>query len=41
MAFVLRPYRRFHGMAFVVCLFSLSSMMWADPQPVQGEQPAA
>jgi hypothetical protein len=30
MPFTLRPFRRFHGMAFVVCLLSLSSMVGAD-----------
>ena len=30
MPFSIRPYRRFHGMAFVVCLLSLSSMVGAD-----------
>ena len=30
MPFTLRPYRRFHGMAFVVCLLSLSSIVGAE-----------
>ena len=30
MPFTLRPYGRFLGMTFVVCLFSLSSMVGAD-----------
>jgi len=30
MPFTLRPFRRLHGVAFVVCLLSLSSMVGAD-----------
>lgn len=30
MPFSMRPYRRFHGMAFVVCLLSLSSIVGAE-----------
>jgi len=30
MPFSIPPFRRFHGMAFVVCLLSLSSMVGAD-----------
>ena len=30
MPFTLRPYSRFLGMTFVVCLFSLSSMVGAE-----------
>lgn len=30
MPFLIRPNQRFPGMAFVVCLLSLSSMVWAE-----------
>ncbi len=45
MPFSIRPYRRFHGMAFVVCLLSLSSIVggenlwsgtWVLREPPQG-----
>ena len=45
MPFSISPYRRFHGMAFVVCLLSLSSIVggeslwsgaWDLREPPQG-----